>query len=145
MEKLLLSLHDVAAVVLVGPVTAAVGAFPRCARTAAGLAGVLHRTTRAYAVLGLSVPVVGIALAGRMGVLRDAWVLASVALTVAAAALLAVVVLPEQTRVMGELAAGRAAGVDSVGLRAAGPALFALTWVAVVVLMVVRPGSTTGV
>jgi hypothetical protein len=40
-------------------------------------------------VLGLAVPVFGIATAAQMGVLGDAWLLVSIALTPAAALLLA--------------------------------------------------------
>ena len=56
----------------------------------------LHRISRVYAVLGVAVPVFGIATAAQMGVLGDAWLLVSMALTLVAALLLAVEVLPGQ-------------------------------------------------
>lgn len=160
METFLLSLHVVGAIIFVGPMTVAVSLFPRYARAAmavgdrtadrsAAVTGLLHRISRAYAVLGLSVPVVGLALAARMGVLGDPWVVGSLALTLAAAALLATVVLPGQHRAMAVLdgpapitppgPVGRPPGCGAMA-----PGLFALTWVAVVVLMVARPGATTG-
>jgi hypothetical protein len=161
MATVLLSLHVVLAIVLIGPMTVAVSLFPRYARTAVGgadgpsketadrsaaVATVLHRTSRAYAVLGLSVPVAGVALAGRMGVLGDTWVLVSLAVTVGAAALLAAVVLPDQQHAMTVLhAQGPVEATRRTGPRVWAPGVFALMWVVVVVLMVARPGSTTGV
>jgi hypothetical protein len=148
-ETVLLSVHVVLAIVLIGPMTVAVSLFPRYARAASGdvdssasVAAVLHRISRAYAVLGLSVPVAGLALASRMGVLGDTWVVASLAITVAAAALLAAVVLPDQRRAM---AAPRPPGARRTEPRVWAPGVFALLWVIVVVLMVARPGSTTGI
>ena len=168
MGKLLLSLHVIAAIVFIGPVTVAVSLFPRYARLA--LAGdkcaepvvrLLHRISRVYAVLGLSVPVLGVALAVRLRVLGDAWLLVSIALTVAAAVLLAVAVLPAQQRAVALLdravvPARPAAAPDGAGDAAArwtagagrlamSSGVFSLLWTVVVVLMVVRPGSTTGV
>jgi hypothetical protein len=180
--KLLLSAHVVAAIVLIGPVTVAVSLFPRYAAQALteasrGLVGappdgrgaggdgstggrsssepvarLLHRISRVYSVLGIAVPVLGLALAVQMGVLGDAWLLTSIALTVAAAALLAAVVLPAQHRAMALLDAAPGdepsaavtrwvAGAKRLGMSSG---VFALLWVVVVVLMVVRPGSTTG-
>jgi hypothetical protein len=162
-ETFLLSLHVVAAIILVGPLTVAVSLFPRYARAAqvaadhppgnattrnAAAAGLLHRISRAYAVVALSVPVAGVALAGRMHVLGDLWVVVSLALTVAAAVLLGVVVLPDQNRIMAVLDGAPEQATSACvpgGVGAAAPGLFALIWVVVVVLMVARPGSTTGV
>ena len=161
----MLSVHVVAAIIFVGPLTVAVSLFPRYGRAAlapddasspaarnraAAVAGLLHRMSRSYAVLGLSVPVAGIALAGRMNVLGDLWVTTSLALTVAAAGLLAAVVLPDQRRIMTVLDAPESLGEGAVPRRQPGPGavapgLFAAMWVAVVVLMVARPGSTTGI
>jgi hypothetical protein len=162
MGKLLLSLHVLAAIVFVGPVTVAVSLFPRYARLALTGAGggdpravpvvrLLHRVSRVYAVLGLSVPVLGIALAVRLGVLTDAWVVVSTALTLAAAGVLAAAVLPAQQRALdlvdpagrdGDAAARWTAGAGRLAMFSG---IFALLWAVVVVLMVVRPGSTTGV
>jgi hypothetical protein len=110
----------------------------------------LHRISRVYAVLGLSVPVLGVALAARMRVLGDLWLVASIVLTFAAAALLAAVVLPAQQRAVdlldAPLAAASAAGWTAGARRLAlFSGVFSLLWAVVVVLMVVRPGSTTGI
>ena len=134
---MLLSLHVLAAIIAIGPVTVAASMFPAAARrgTAASLP-LLHRICRVYAVLGLAVPVFGLATASSLGVLGDAWLLTSIALTLVAAVLLGLVILPGQRVVIDSNArAGRLGLVTGV---------FNLLWAVVVVLMIVRPGSTTG-
>ena len=151
MTALLLSVHVLAAIVFIGPVTVAVSLFPRYAREAAGdgppgalpAVHLLHRITRVYAVLALVVPVFGIATALALDVLTDAWLLVSMLLTAIAGLLLALVVLPRQAAARAALDAGTG-GVDVRAL-AMGAGVFNLLWATVVVLMVVRPGSTTGV
>ena len=106
-------------------------------------------------MLGLAVPVLGLALALHMGVLGDVWLLASIVLTVVAAVLLAAVVLPAQHRAMALLDLGPGDGPEAAtaverwvaGAKqlSTSSGIFALLWAVVVVLMVVRPGSTTGV
>ncbi|MFC9793561.1 hypothetical protein ACFVJI_13050 [Streptomyces sp. NPDC127584] len=160
MTKFLLSVHVLAAILAIGPITVAASMFPRFVRTpdADGdgppgqnvrTAGLLHRVCRGYTVLGAVVPVFGVATGARLGVLTDAWLLASIVLTAAAAALLLFVILPGQERLLPEPAAGVVPG--SVEARRAGAArlamvtgVFNLLWAVVVVLMIVRPGSTTG-
>ncbi len=152
MTEFLLSVQVLAAIVFIGPVTVAVSLFPRYAREAAGsgppgaLAAVhlLHRITRVYAVLALVVPVFGISTALALDVLTDAWLLVSMALTATAGLLLALVVLPRQAAVRAGLDAGSSGAVDVRAL-AMGAGVFNLLWATVVVLMIVRPGSTTGV
>lgn len=104
MGKLLLSAHVLAAIIFVGPVTVAVSLFPRYARPGAPTsppdARLLHRISRVNAVPGLSVPVLGIALAVQLGVLTDVWLLVSIALTLPAALMPAVIVLPAEKRAM---------------------------------------------
>ena len=151
MTALLLSVHVIAAIVFVGPVTVAVSLFPRYAREAAGDSApgalpavhLLHRITRVYAVLALAVPVFGIATALALGVLAQAWLVVSMLLTAVAGALLALVVLPRQAAVRAALDADT--GGPDVRALVMGAGVFNLLWATVVVLMVVRPGSTTGV
>lgn len=158
MDKLLLSLHVVASIVLIGPITMAASLFPRYARQAltddephqsAAVARILHRVSRTYAVLAISVPVLGIVLAARMGVLTDLWVVLSLVLTAAAAVLLAGFVVPSQTRAVGVIdgvgSTDAAHAADHLRQLSMTTGIFALLWVVVVVLMIVRPGSTTGV
>ncbi|KIF72940.1 membrane protein [Streptomyces sp. 150FB] len=174
MNALLLSVHILGAIIFIGPVTIATSLFPRYARLALEHRGrpngadtsaveLLHRISRVYAVLGLSVPVFGVATAAGMGVLGDTWLIVSMALTLAAALLLALVLLPGQVAAMTVLRVERMPGESAATLPAAAPAaaggvvasglarlgmasgVFALIWSVVVVLMIVRPGSTTGV
>jgi hypothetical protein len=192
--KLLLTIHVLAAIIAIGPVTVAASMFPAATRRAlaeptdqraAAVLRNLHRICRVYAVLGVLVPVFGLATASSLGVLTDAWLIISMVLTAAAAAVLAFLILPGQAAILrgeGALAptathddetnrqsltatnpadrqSARAAAVTAEaagrpdaaipGKRVAArlgmvTGIFNLLWVVVVVLMIVRPGSTTG-
>lgn len=167
MTALLLSIHVLAAIVLIGPITVAASLFPRYARAeladpGAGNAAVLralHRISSVYSAAAIVVPVFGFATAIQLGVLGDVWLLASIALTVVAAGLLVLAVLPVQRQVLAALGrtpspAGSPSGpaeapetgglAQTLGRLGMRTGLFALTWAVVVVLMIVRPGSTTG-
>ena len=148
MTKFLLAVHVIAAIVAVGPVTVASSLFPPSARKALADPGdvgaaetvrLLHRICRVYAVVGVVVPVFGFATASNMGVLGDAWLVVSIALTALAALVLVALVLPRQS-----------VFVDGGGDPAATVRLamftgiFNLLWATVTVLMIIRPGSTTG-
>lgn len=137
MTKVLLSIHVLAAIVAIGPVTVAASMFPAAARRDdQATLRTLHRICRVYAALGVVVPVFGLATASSLGVLTDAWLLVSIGLTIAAAGVLALLVLPGQRAVLGGRPGPR------LGLLTG---IFNLLWAIVVVLMIVRPGSTTGV
>jgi hypothetical protein len=147
--KILLIVHVLAAILAVGPVAVAASMFPSAARRAladpAGRAPadarVLHRICRVYAAVGIFVPVFGLATAGSMHVMGDAWVIVSIALTALAAVVLMALVLPRQ----GALITGvETAGVGDPARLAMYTGMFNLLWAAVTVLMIVRPGSTTG-
>ena len=144
MTAVLLAVHVLGGIVFVGPVTVAASLFPRYAREGSvGVVDALHRISRVYAVLGLAVPVFGIATGAQLGVLGDAWLIVSMALTLVAALLLGLVILPAQPRVVTGLHERGAASVPaSLGMTIG---VFALIWAVVVVLMIVRPDSTTGV
>lgn len=156
MTKALLTIHVLAAIIAIGPVTVAAGMFPAATRRAAdsgadrdrAVVAALHRICRVYAVVGLAVPVFGFGTASSRGVLGDPWLIVSIALTAAAAAILGFAVLPRQAALLNEPAA-----TTSVRLRSDPRALtqltmytgiFNLLWVIVTILMIVRPGSTTG-
>lgn len=193
MEAVLLSVHVLAGIVLIGPITVSASAFPRYGRAAASATGpaqtaalagaaALHRITRSYAVPALAVPVFGIGVGAAMRVLGQVWLLIAMALTALAGGILVGFIIPAQSRVLAALtadstldrtAAGRTFGEPgpaSVADRVTGnrdqhaaqtqplttilqvlgrlnltTGTFALTWAVVVVLMIVRPGSTTGV
>ena len=139
MTKVLLSLHVLAAIIAIGPVTVAASMFPAALRRADLPAmRTLHRICRVYALIGLAVPVFGLATAQSLGVLGSAWLLTSIALTAVAAAVLAFAVLPTQSAALASSPDVRPA---RLGMTAG---VFNLLWAIVVVLMIVRPGSTTG-
>jgi len=100
----------------------------------------LHRICRVYATIGVVVPVFGFATASTMGVLGDAWLIVSIALTALAALVLVALVLPRQSAL---LEGGDGSREATVRL-AMFTGVFNLLWAAVTVLMIVRPGSTTG-
>jgi hypothetical protein len=186
--KLLLSLHVLAAIVAIGPVTVAASMFPAALRKAplGGTApALLHRICRVYAGLGLLVPVFGLATASSLGVLTDAWLIASMILTALAGVILAFVILPAQAAALADPSVHPAPLTEPAGPHPAplaepdGPrptlaepsaqtaststtapagqnqrgaarlgmvtGVFNLLWATVVVLMIIRPGSTTGV
>ena len=141
MTKVLLAIHVLAAIVAVGPVTVAASMFPRAVRRGRGRAVLLtlHRICRVYAAVGIVVPVFGLATASSLGVLGDTWLLFSIGLTAAAAGVLGLLVLPRQQRLLTDVeptAPARLAMYTGV---------FNVLWAVVTVLMIVRPGSTTGV
>ncbi|WP_314412024.1 protease [Streptomyces sp. DSM 40484] len=172
MTKFLLVLHVLVAIVAVGPVTVAASMFPPSARRALAdpdnprateTVRLLHRICRVYASLGIAVPVLGMATALSMGVLYDTWLIVSMVLTGIAAAVLLALVLPRQEEIIeavgagvGEAAgtSGAAAGTSASAAVAVDPRLtvrlamftgiFNLLWATVTILMIVRPGSTTG-
>ncbi|MFJ5809232.1 hypothetical protein [Streptomyces sp. NPDC093093] len=167
MTAFLLAVHVVAAILAVGPVTVAASMFPAAARRvrsgesceppagsgASGASGesdvaavrLLHRVCRVYAVVGVAVPVFGLATASSLGVLTDAWLITSMVLTAAAAAILALRILPGQEAVLVGLDEGAAPVERAATARLAMfTGVFNLLWVTVTVLMIIRPGSTTG-
>ncbi|MDT9696939.1 hypothetical protein [Streptomyces sp. P17] len=148
MTKFLLTLHVLAAIVAIGPVTVAASMFPPAARTAqeGGLNTVrlLHRICRVYSGIGLTVPLFGFATAAAMGVLGDAWLTTSITLTAVAAGVLVAFVLPRQDEILEQLAADQAVERSGTVQLAMFTGIFNLLWATVTVLMIVRPGSTTG-
>lgn len=143
MTKVLLSLHVLAAILAVGPVTVAASMFPAAVRSGrTDHLPLLHRICRVYAAVGIAVPLFGFATASALGVLGDAWLLTSIALTALAAAVLGFQVLPGQERLLAEPADG---AVRTRARLAMQTGIFNLLWATVTVLMIVRPGSTTGV
>ncbi|RSS20760.1 hypothetical protein [Streptomyces sp. WAC08452] len=168
MTKFLLSLHVLAAILAIGPVTVAASMFPQAVRRVAvavpvgtagggdGAAGagaapddtstvrLLHRICRVYSGLGVAVPVLGFATAAAMGVLGDAWLIASITLTAAAAGILLAFVLPRQEELLEDLTGRQPVERARTARLAMFTGLFNLLWATVTVLMIVRPGSTTG-
>lgn len=162
MTKFFLTLHVLAAILAVGPVTVAASMFPAALRRAqagpqdtAALASLrlLQRICSVYAFVGVAVPVTGLVTAQSLDVLGSAWLIASIILTMAAAVVLIVLVLPRQEAAL-EAVAGAGQGSEGAGVVAVGErtssqlamytGIFNLLWATVTVLMIIRPGSTTG-
>ncbi|MGW3662831.1 hypothetical protein [Streptomyces sp. NPDC005141] len=153
MTKFLLAVHVIAAIVAIGPVTVAASMFPPAARKvldapdgadALATTRLLHRICRVYAVVGVVVPVFGFATASSMGVLGDTWLIVSIALTALAAVVLAALVLPRQSAILEGLTPAGAGDRTATVRLAMFTGIFNLLWATVTVLMIIRPGSTTG-
>ncbi|MFF0226196.1 hypothetical protein [Streptomyces sp. NPDC004629] len=148
MTKFLLAVHVLAAIVAIGPVTVAASMFPPAARRALAApedvratetVELLHRICRVYGVVGVVVPVFGFATASSMGVLGSAWLIVSIVLTALAAVVLVALVLPRQSALV------EGSGTRETTVRLAMfTGMFNILWATVTVLMIIRPGSTTG-
>jgi len=137
MEAFLLSVHVMAGILFVGPVAVSTSLFPRYAPDTGEVALVLHRTTRVYGLMAVIVPVIGLVLAVAQGRATEVWVLVAMLLTAIAGGMLALQIAPRQR-------AALAAQANAAGLRQLGmlTGVFNLLWAVVVVLMIVRPGSS---
>jgi hypothetical protein len=150
-EGLLLSVHVLAGIVFVGGSAVAASLFPRYAPLAVtvgapaaeepgernpAVAVLLHRITRVYGLLGIIVPVVGIALGMVQGRMAEIWINIAMLLTAAAGVLLALVIYPRQRAALAEPDDG--ARLRSLTMYAG---IYNLRWAVVVVLMIVRPGA----
>ncbi|MGW5107553.1 DUF2269 family protein [Nocardia sp. NPDC004123] len=155
MTKLVLAVHVLAAIITIGPVTVAASMFPAAVRRAASAPGdetlagvrVLNRICRVYAQIAIAVPVFGFATASLMHVLGSPWLIISIALTGVAALVLGLLVLPRQHSILTALAETTAEPRLDRAVTARLAILtgvFNLLWATVTVLMIVRPGSTTG-
>jgi hypothetical protein len=138
--KALLAIHVIVAIIAFGPMTVAASMFPAMARRSPDSARLLHRICRVYALVGIAVPFFGLATAGAMHVIGSPWLIASMILTASAAITMSAVIIPRQKHILG-LATVEATLPARLGMYTG---LFNLLWVAVTVLMIVRPGSTTG-
>ncbi len=109
----------------------------------------LHRISRVYAAVAVVVPVFGLATASSLHVLGDTWLIVSITLTAIAAAILALLVLPRQRAILDTISSTSSPATEPIQRATARLAMhtgtFNLLWVTVTVLMVLRPGSTTGV
>ncbi len=140
-----LVLHLLTVAFVVGPLAVAAVTSPRHAR--AGRADALRdaaRTTRLYALATaltvlLGSAMVGLGRTGDAWSMGQAWISASYALWVVAVALTLGLVVPGQRAAIEALEAGTDAGEPARRI-ALGGGLAMLAWVAIIVLMVVKPG-----
>lgn len=143
----LLVLHLLTVAFLVGPSAMAALLSPGHAR--AGRVDALRtaaRTTRLYTMGTLVTVLLGSALVGASGTrtptwdMGDLWVAGSYVLWFVAVALVLLVVVPAQNQAVRELEAGR--GAERLAPRiGAGGGVAMLCWVAIIVLMVLKPGA----
>lgn len=142
MSNFLLSVHVLGAILAIGPVAVAASMFPPAARRGeATVAGILHRITRVYAVIGILVPVFGVATAVSMGILTQAWLLVSMGLTAGAAVVLISQVIPLQARALAGLSRDGSAEAGLPKRLAMTTGMFNLIWAVVVLMMIYRPGQ----
>lgn len=149
-SNFLLSIHVLGAILSIGPVAVAASMFPPAARrlaarpedaSAVATVRILHRITRVYAVIGILVPVFGVATAIAMGILTEPWLLISMTLTALAAVLLITQVIPAQRRVIlwnEDPSSQDLSLVQRIGMTTG---VFNLIWAVVVVMMIYRPGQ----
>ena len=96
----------------------------------------LHRISKVYGVLSLIVPAAGIALAILFGKFTEPWLIIAMSLTAVAGVLFATRIVPAQASALASPPSRR-----SLSQLGALTGLFNLLWVAVLVLMVLRPGE----
>ena len=141
-----LALHLITVAILVGPSSVAASLSARHARQ--GRADALRdaqRTTRLYTLGSLLTVLLGSAMIGLGDVggqweMGQLWVSASYALWLVAVALQLALVVPAQGKALDALDGG-GSGAGYAGRIAAGAGLAALAWVAIIVLMVFKPGA----
>jgi uncharacterized membrane protein len=139
-RNFLLFLHVAGAVLLLGPTTMATSRFARHAtRGQLTEAAEARRTSRAYGTASVVVPALGFTLAARNQAFHQAWVQIAIVLFVAGAVVLGAVHLPAQRVALDRLACGEPVAATVVGRLRASAGLYALSWVAIVWLMVAKP------
>jgi uncharacterized membrane protein len=140
MREFLLFAHVTGAILLLGPATLATSRFARHALDGSLAEAVAaHRTSRSYGTASIVVPAVGFALAARIDAFGELWVQAALGLFVAGSLLLALVHLPAQRVAVDRLQAGEEVGPRVVARLRSSAGLYALSWVAVVWLMIDKP------
>jgi uncharacterized membrane protein len=143
MQKLLLTLHVVAAIFLIGPLTAAVNQTARALRGSdAGLLRAHARLVTIYGWASLAVGVLGVALVRRAwhATFDEGWVVASLVLFVIASALLLGLLVPLLGRAVRIAEAGQSTRT-LVGRAAAIGGTGSLLYLVIAVLMVYQPGG----
>lgn len=140
-RNVLLFFHVVGAVLMIGPTTMASSSFARHARGRdLGAAAAAHRTVRSYGMLSILVPVLGLVLAQHLAVFGEQWVDQAITLFVAGAVVLFAVHLPAERRALELLRDDAEVERPLLGRLQASAGLYSMTWVAIVFLMVAKPG-----
>ncbi|PPF87504.1 hypothetical protein C5E07_16285 [Pseudoclavibacter sp. RFBJ3] len=147
MHYVLLVIHVATAIIFIGGVTVSASVFPRYATAEAaapyaengGHPGALamHRITRGYGRLAIITPVVGLMLAMLLGRLGELWILISVGLVVLGGWVLVMKIIPTQVEMLREPPTDPEARKRAMLY----PGLLNVIWLAVLVLMIVKPGG----
>ena len=140
MTLFLLVAHIGAAILFIGPATFASSAFTRFAtpRTRE-VAESLYSVTRTYGAATVVVAGVGIALAAQRALFSQGWLIAATGLFIVALGLLLGIVVPAQERALEILQAGADIPASLKMRLRLGAGLFALSWVVILALMVMKP------
>ncbi|MEM9131264.1 MAG: hypothetical protein AAF962_25195 [Actinomycetota bacterium] len=143
--SLLLLAHIVSAVLMIGPLTVASGAYGRHVALATddaaslGAARELGRISNTYGPASALVGGIGAILATETGWWSALWLQAAVVVYIAGYVLLVASILPSQRRLLAAVEAGDAADQRLVRRLHGTTGAYSLSWVAVLALMVLKP------
>lgn len=140
MREFLLFVHVTGAILLLGPTTLATSRFARhAADDEFAEAVAAQRTSRSYGTASIVVPTIGFVLAARIDAFDQLWVQAALVVFTAGTLLLAFVHLPAQRTAIAGMRAGEAVEPGVVARLRSSAGLYALSWVAIVWLMIDKP------
>jgi hypothetical protein len=143
MTSVLLVVHIATAIIFIGALTASASIFPRFvdgqdpdhADQHHAVAVQMHRITNGYGRLAVITPVAGLALAIIGGKIGELWVLLAIVLSAVAGLVLIVRLIPAQK------AALIAPSPEARRLCFSNAGLLNLVWIAILVLMITKPGG----
>ncbi|MEM8922104.1 MAG: hypothetical protein AAGD35_01285 [Actinomycetota bacterium] len=145
LTSLLLFAHIFSAVLMIGPLTVASGAFGRFVKAAhddpaaLGAAKELGRISNNYGSASALVGGIGVVLATDTGWWPALWLQVATAVFVAGYVTLVVSVLPLQRRLLAEVEDGGSVDPELIGKLHRTTGVYSLSWVAVLALMVLKP------
>lgn len=136
-------LHIAAAILTIGPLTAAALSAPaaiRSGKESLPLLRWLNRATRFYALGSVAVFVLGLALVRPDYSFNEFWISASMTLFIVALALVLIIVERDQRNAISRLEGGHGASVQAGRILATSIAVTVM-WVVILALMTYKPGS----
>jgi hypothetical protein len=138
--QVLLFVHILAAIVTLGPVSLATGAFPRFA-TVDGLplARLFHKATISSGIGSVVIPIFGLLAANELNYMDQGWVQSSVGIFLGMLFALFVYIIPEQRRVIRRLERADVGDLPSVKPLQVISGLYSLGWAVILYFMVVKP------
>lgn len=142
MVDILKLIHFLASILFIGPVTVVASIFPRffskdnppkLLEGNATMAGTFNGITKIYGYLSVLVPISGIVLGAHFHILDKSWIYISIILTVIAALILLLLIIPTQNK----LIAGKASLSQLKQLNMFS-GIFSLLWVVTLFFMVYK-------